>query len=506
MDPSRCADSSTTQSSHGLSDVTDSHSSDNVDGADDIYSPTTGKMREYWRSETMLDAGKGTLISSTLTLGNTCIGAGILSLPYALKETGIVLGVVSLVVIAVLVLYTQRFVVFGCLEHQPRSYEELVRSLFGKRWGTFMEVLIFVYQLGACVGYLLVIVKQAHPLIGNGVSEPVLCVCASVLVLPFCLLRELSALRYTSFMGVLAPCFMSLVLTFKGIQHFMNASSFTEAFSNVVLVNESNPIGFAVAVPILCFALNSHVMVPSVYADMEPAIKSPKSFNRVTLFAYTIVLFVYVPAAFFGYLVCGGKTPDDILAEIAGDEQCFSPNDKLIQACRFMISIAGICCYPLNHFPGRSALFNILFKEGSPAPTRWMFNFEAVCFVSFTCLIAILVPTIHVVFDLLGATCAATLMFLFPAVIFWKYSARKVQRDENGLTDHLLSNNGNSASPSHEEKVNDIENQVYGMLTHIRKWWHTPIPCMSAFYLIVGTIILCTGTTVTTMHIFHQKK
>jgi amino acid permease len=506
-------------------------------------------MREYWRTETMLDAGKGTVLSSTLVLANTVIGAGVLSLPYAVKECGLLLGCGLIVAMALLIATTQKFIVYGCLEHRPRSYEELVRSLFGVAWGTFMELVVFTYQFGACIAYQLVIYDQAKPLLVQYVGEDSAfarptggLIAAGLLVLPLCIQRELDVLKYTSFLGVLAPLFLCGVLAYRGIEHLADAPSIEDALSGVEMVNWENPTGAFIAVPIFCFALNSHVMVPSVYAELQPRLKRPKTFSLATLCAYAIVLLIYVPAAGFGYIVCGSLTPDEILKQQPAGHRCFADGDTLIQACRGVIAIAGFCCYPLNHFPGRSAVFNILFKDAEAPPSTAVFNLEGVLWVAATTTFAILVPQIHVVFDLLGATCASTLMFIFPALIWWRlgrgscgefcgtdglpanaalddvvgsrYRTRSSAEDVAALGFEELGDDragggllapaagpaaGSSAERAEEGNAGPTAGRprCRSSRRERRTWWRAPVPAISVFYIALGVIICVLGTATT---------
>ena len=117
---------------------------------DDLFTPQYHRLKDNWRPAEMKATGKGTLLSSTFVLANAVVGAGVLALPYAMKKTGLLLGVICLVGTAAIVGHSQHFVVLGCCLHEPRSYEELIKSLFGRRWGFLMEAIVFIYQVLVC--------------------------------------------------------------------------------------------------------------------------------------------------------------------------------------------------------------------------------------------------------------------------------------------------------------------------------------------------------------------
>ena len=99
-------------------------------------------------------------------LANTAIGAGVLSFPFAYSLTGLGFGVLLTISFAIVCSISQSWVATFQRRTKTESYEELIGVVFqSKGVGTLMQVMVFVYQLGACVAYILVFCDQATPLI-----------------------------------------------------------------------------------------------------------------------------------------------------------------------------------------------------------------------------------------------------------------------------------------------------------------------------------------------------
>ena len=335
---------------------------------------------------------EGTAFGAVCNVANTALGAGILAFPYAFKESGLALGMILVCVICVLCAYSQEMVVMGVLECKDRrarggpnvnSYDGMIRSLLGPAWGTVMEILIAIYQFGACVAYILVCADQLHPLLkcaicggdccklapnesGGGCdcdnffcSDTIIIIIATwALMFPPCLFKDVSKLKYTSMLGVLCPFVLSIVIVYYGITDMVQNGVEVE-FKHVDWFT-TDVKGVFVALPIFCFALQSHISVPCIFTGCKEDIQNKSAFGWVIFLAYSIVLALYIPTGLFGmaYFInnAHGDFPKDVLTG-------FKTNKVVADIARVCMAGAGVASFPINHFPARAAIFNILFKE-----------------------------------------------------------------------------------------------------------------------------------------------
>merc|ERR1719265_1229552 len=90
-------------------------------------------------------------------LVNSMIGGGILGLPFAVQQCGLVLGVLLIGFIAVLTDLSAYMVVYVCDATRTKSLDTMANVLYGSQFGTLLNVTIFLNNLGSCSGYVVIL-------------------------------------------------------------------------------------------------------------------------------------------------------------------------------------------------------------------------------------------------------------------------------------------------------------------------------------------------------------
>jgi hypothetical protein len=110
-------------------------------------------------SEDRPEAKPGASLSTVMfNLLATCLGAGILGLPYGYTGSGFVGGSILLVVCAALSAFGAHLLVEAAdRSGRPASFYSVAQAVGGPRAGVFMDFLIFVMSFGAAVSYLIVV-------------------------------------------------------------------------------------------------------------------------------------------------------------------------------------------------------------------------------------------------------------------------------------------------------------------------------------------------------------
>ena len=98
------------------------------------------------------------------------MGAGILAFPYAFKEAGLVVAVLTCIALVSIMGFCLHAIVYSTSEAQKadpcvRSYEDLVLAATGPKSATAMEVIIVFYQYGAVLGFLIIIGDMLTPVL-----------------------------------------------------------------------------------------------------------------------------------------------------------------------------------------------------------------------------------------------------------------------------------------------------------------------------------------------------
>lgn len=163
----------------------------------------------------------GSMRSGILTLTSSSIGAGILTLPFVLKESGIILGFSMIVGAALLCLFCMALLVW-CSDYTGiRSYTKLASYGYGRFMRSAVELTIALEVFGACIGYFAVISKFIPLFFKNfewsstGFFQNQFIIVGILLflvVFPLSLQRDLSALRYAGLFIVLAMFYVTLAM------------------------------------------------------------------------------------------------------------------------------------------------------------------------------------------------------------------------------------------------------------------------------------------------------
>eukprot|EP00937_MAST-01D_sp_MAST-1D-sp2_P000060 g60.t1 len=379
--------------------------------------------------------GSGTLPGSVFTLANSAIGSGVLAFPFALSKAGLVLGVVLTFIFALIMGMCLHFTVAATHKAQQRdarvrSFQDLAAAAGGPKAGVFIEVFLIIYLLGCCIGFLIVASDMIVPMLGSSGAlgsnpRPVLiAVVGLCFCLPLSLLRRISALRFSSVFAVCAVTFLVIALIVEWKRSDGDATLFP---------GESHDVDSAVwdvnllaALPLMAFAFQCHIQAPLIFTELKSDVRTVAKMDRVCAGAYAICCALYVPAGIFGYLTFGRNVLADILLykDGANGPVGYPETNKVVDVARVCLACTAVCGFPLNHFPARTALWGIYQRQmgvlEAKMPKRWLL--AEGCVWCVICVgVACGVKDLGTVFGLIGSICGALVIFLFPALFWWKY-------------------------------------------------------------------------------------
>lgn len=106
---------------------------------------------------------------------NSIIGAGIIGLPFAMREAGLGAGVLLLIAIAFMTSFSVQLIVSMGLRVSVRDYEALCQHAFGPAGFVVITTAMFLFASGAMCAYLVILADTLT------VSEPAACVLHAVL-------------------------------------------------------------------------------------------------------------------------------------------------------------------------------------------------------------------------------------------------------------------------------------------------------------------------------------
>ena len=162
--------------------------------------------------------------SAVFSLTSTIVGGGVLSLPFAFLQTGLVMGPILLAVCAAISDFSIYLLVLCARATGAESYQQVACNAFGPRAKMVTTSLLFLLTWLCCVAYIILMGDMLTPLVdllldvniqkGSGAHSLVLILVTS-LVSPLGLLKTLHALRFTSMLCVFSVALLACCIAWR---------------------------------------------------------------------------------------------------------------------------------------------------------------------------------------------------------------------------------------------------------------------------------------------------
>jgi len=404
--------------------------------------------------------------SSTRNLTSTILGAGILSIPYAVAESGVIVGVLLLGLTALLSTISCNLILSSYLRTGRGSYGDLAYLLMGRNASLVVKWVIILLSIGAVSGYILV-VRDLLPASVCQITGKSSLFCTSDsfmtgvvvfgIVFPLCCLENLSSLRHTSMLAFGFAIFLTFAISFRSIE-------FSPKYCEVRMLPEDVG-GVFRALPLFCFSFVCHLNVLPVYDQLRK--RSPSRMRVVFRNAIFFALSLYSIAGVFGYLRFSCSpfgVPPNILEFGEGR---FPEHDLLIAAARIAEAFTCTLALPLIQHPNRVAIHSLIFSSNKFEDghndddanandeeestrvlraikvklknARIIRAVESLGFLSLAFSLALNVPSVKTVFGFMGASFCAIIVFILPGLFYLQATKELCERvhfseaEENSL-------------------------------------------------------------------------
>ncbi|KAL8751890.1 MAG: hypothetical protein Q9184_005911 [Pyrenodesmia sp. 2 TL-2023] len=253
--------------------------------------------------------GRSTLPQTVFNSVNVLIGVGILSLPLAMRYSGWIIGVPSLLLAALSTRYTA-MILAKCLDQYPgmTHISELGSAAFGTRTRIAVEILITLELAAACIALVVLFADSLNALLpGLGVVEwKVVC---GIIILPlnFVPLRYLSI---TSVFGVLCSMGIVALVLIDGLMKEHSPGSLREPVPTYLFPHHWStlPLSFG----LFMAPWGGHAVFPSIYRDM----RHPHKFRKSLFITFISTYLIDETMAIVGYLMFGTYVRDEITSNI----------------------------------------------------------------------------------------------------------------------------------------------------------------------------------------------
>ncbi|KAJ8768050.1 hypothetical protein K2173_020990 [Erythroxylum novogranatense] len=348
------------------------------------------------------------------------VGAGVLSLPYAMSNLGWGPGVVILILSWIITLYTLWQMV-EMHEMVPGKrfdrYHELGQHAFGEKLGLYIVVpQQLICEVGVDIVYMVTggkSLKKVHDLVCHN-CKPIkktyfIMIFASV----HFVLAHLP--NFNSISGIsLAAAVMSLSYStiawsasiHKGVQPDVDYGYIASSTSGTVF-------NFLTALGDVAFAYAGHNVVLEIQATIPSTPEKPSKgpMWKGVLIAYIVVGLCYFPVALVGYYIFGNNVEDNILISL-------EKPTWLIVAANMFVVVHVIGSYQLYAMPVFDMLETLLVKKLKFKPS-WMLRFiTRNLYVAATMFVAICFPFFGGLLGFFGGFAFAPTTYFLPCIIW----------------------------------------------------------------------------------------
>ncbi|XP_057447785.1 amino acid transporter AVT6A-like [Lotus japonicus] len=366
---------------------------------------------------------------AVFNLSTTIIGAGIMGLPACVKKLGMVPGLLAIILTAFLTDKSIEFMIRFSRAGNISSYGNLMRDAFGKFGKALSEISVVINNIGVLIVYMIIIGDVISGTSSGGTHHSgvlegwfgvhwwtgrafVLVVVTLAVFAPLVSFKRIDSLRFTSALSVgLAIVFLVIAVGISIIKIISGGLEMPKLFP--IITDAASVFELFTVVPVLVTAFICHYNVHSIDNELE----NSSQMHGVVRTSLALCSSVYLLTSFFGFLLFGDGTLDDVLANF--DTDLGIPFGSVLNdAVRFSYAAHLVLVFPVVFYAVRVNIDGLLFSSSRPlALDNFRFASITSTLVAIIFLGANFIPSIWDIFQFTGATAAVCVGFIFPAAI-----------------------------------------------------------------------------------------
>ena len=346
-----------------------------------------------------LKDGSASILTSTVSLCASILGAGIISLPSAFAHAGYGATFIMLAISGAISMLSMHLltIVSRQVGGADASFYK-VASMVIPRHAWTVELCVIVACFGLGCAYLVAFGQLMPSVIGGGSSSLAtnkhLWVGVGIAIAtPMSFAPTLEALKFTSMGGMLGSFYLAVVtvIYFFRPGELGCDAGVSEGGGDTILhcggefvPFRSNVTGLLATLSLTTFSFACHIQLMAV--SNEVAGYTQKKMDFICLCAVLTCIVLYTIIGFLGYYMFGDSVQGNVLLSF--------PSDLMSTAARVGISGLVIVNYPLVCKPGRDSIMSLLRTSGPKnfetiAESRLAFNVITLCFLVFSFGVAV---------------------------------------------------------------------------------------------------------------------
>lgn len=374
--------------------------------------PLLGRRKSSKRIKREGDAGT---VKTFFTLLKAFIGTGIMFLPKAFRNGGILFSSITLITVSIVSTICFRLLLQCRSKCGGGGYGELGEAIYGPKLRSLILVSITLSQLGfVCAGLIFTAenwLSFANAVAPLGGDQPFgtngLIAIQFIVLVPLALIRNISKLGPAA---LLADVFILVGLVYIW-QYDIRGLATRGIAPSVVMFN---PSAFTLTIGSAIFTFEGIGLILPIASSM----KHPEKFSYLLYLVMFIVTCIFTSVGALCYLTFGDETKIQVISN-------FPQGSKLVNAVQFIYAFAVLVGEPVQLFPAtriiESSLFGHQATGKKSAAIKWKKNLLRTGLMIFCGLIAILgASDLDKFVALIGAFACVPLVYIYPPYLHLK--------------------------------------------------------------------------------------
>lgn len=381
-----------------------------------------------------ISGGTSSMRMAFMNMANSILGAGIIGQPLAMKNLGLVGGIIVMLGLTFLIDWTLRLIILNAQLSQTRLYQDTANFCYGPFGRFLLLATISSFAYGGCMAFCIIIgdtiphvLRLMLPRSVTNVETSVIgwlfernviiVVFTACISYPLSLNRDISKLAKALGFALVGMAIIVVITVIRGpaVDPILKAPlTLQEKFINKNLFQ---------GISVISFALVCHHNTLFIYQLMKNA--TTRKFATLTHWACGVSLCFCLLMGVPGLLNFGHNIKGNILNNFRSD-------DAWINVARFCFGLNMLTTFPLEIFVVRDVLKDIvlvktLAADGS-ASTAHLELSKKQHFIITTALVfssmsvSLFTCNLGMILELIGATSASLMAYIIPPLCFLKLS------------------------------------------------------------------------------------
>ena len=383
---------------------------DEEEGQPSETRPLLGRRKSTRR---VLKPGDAGTTKSFFTLLKAFIGTGIMFLPKAFNNGGILFSSITLITVSVISCICFHLLL-QCRKKYGGSYGDLGAAIGGSKFRSLILSSVTLSQIGFVCSGMIFIAENIFSFLDAVTSDKVTPLSTNALIalqlivlIPMALIRNISKLGPAA---LLADIFIFIGLFY--IWYYDIASLATRGLDKTVAL--FNPHSFTLTIGSAIFTFEGIGLILPIQSSMA----RPENFSRLLYIVMIIVTIIFTSIGALCYSTFGARTSVEILSN-------YPQSSKLVNAVQFLYSMAVLVGTPVQLYPASRIIETSLFGERASGKRSQAMKWKKNAFragITVLCgLIAIVgASDLDKFVALIGSFACVPLVYIYPALLHYK--------------------------------------------------------------------------------------